>query len=246
MKLDYRILSGMVLVAAIIGCDTSVPEVAAGSISVPKVEFKPNVDAGVPVTQSSDPSKIAALKNRYAHLQRRRPDTAFFLRGFEQTFDDQQSAERLLGSAGGFGTFYEEPVVVSTPPITEPQPYRRLSGIVVGDSVVAILEFGDGRTLIVRPGEQIDGTPWRVISINEERAVLRRSGNVLPREISVRLESPPPGFGPATGGGQPGGFPGGPGGPGGFPGGPGGFPGQPGGAGGPAGGGIPGRGGDEF
>jgi len=248
MKLDYKVLSGMAIVAALVGCVGEPPEVAAGSISVPKVEFTPNVDAGIPVTQSADPSKVEALKNRYAGLQRRRPDTAFDLRSFERIFDDQQAAERLLTVSGGFGTFYEEPVEVTTPPITEPQPYRRLSGIVVGDSVVAILEFGDGRTIIVRPGQQIEGTPWRVVSINEQRAILRRSGNVLPREITVRLESPPPGFGPNTGGpaGGPGGFPGQPGGfPGGPPGGPGGL-GFPGGA--PAGGpgGFGGRGGDEF
>jgi hypothetical protein len=67
-------------------------------------------------------------------------------------------------------------------PVVEPQPYRRLSGIVVGDSVLALIVMGDGAgPQIIRPGLRIPNSPWRVISIDEEQAVLRRDGDVLPR-----------------------------------------------------------------
>jgi hypothetical protein len=109
---------------------------------------------------------------------------------------------------------------------------------VVGDSVLALIDMGNGTTELIRPGQRIPGSEWTVVSIDEEKAILRRGGNRLPRQVTVRLELPPPGFG---GGGNTGGFPGGPTGPGGPPGGPGMPPGGPGAA---PGGGDSGLGGD--
>jgi bifunctional DNA-binding transcriptional regulator/antitoxin component of YhaV-PrlF toxin-antitoxin module len=71
--------------------------------------------------------------------------------------------------------------------VIEPQPFRRLAGIMVGDSVLAIIDMGDGNLQIVRPGQQIPGTEWTVASIDEEKAVLRRSGNKKPKEVVVPL-----------------------------------------------------------
>jgi hypothetical protein len=143
---------------------------------------------------------------------------------------------RVFGQIGGFTVQYTPPEVESPEPqdFPEPQPYRRLAGVVVGDSVLALIDMGDGTLRVIRPGETIEGTEWRVASIDSDKAILRRSGNRTPRQVIVRLESPPAGIG---GGGFPGGAPGG------FPGGPGGAPGRPG-IGGP--GGDPGLGGNDF
>jgi hypothetical protein len=127
----------------------------------------------------------------------------------ERAFHINQSSERLLADVGGFRMDYEEPPPVEINEVQEPQPYRRLAGVIVGESVLGLIDMGDGRPLeIIRPGQRIPNSDWTVVSIDEEKAILRRSGNRLPRQIVVRLESPP--FNPNQGGG--GGPAGGPGG----------------------------------
>lgn len=150
----------------------------------------------------------------------------FALKPSEARFEKDQETYRLFGEIGGFTTQFEPPVEKVVEEFPEAQPYRRLAGVVVGDSVLALIDMGDGTLQVIRPGQQIPNSEWRVVSIDQDKAVLRRSGNRTPRQVVVRLESPPPGLGGGTPGGAPGGFPGGPGGPGGPPGG---FPGAPGG-----------------
>jgi hypothetical protein len=120
---------------------------------------------------------------------------------------------------------YEPPIeVADQSEIVEPQPYRRLAGILVGDTVSAIIIMEDGSAHIIKPGMRIPNSPWRVVSIDEEKAILRRAGNRKPTQITIRLETPLGGV-PAQGGGRPGG----PGGPGSGPGDTGGGPPSPGG-----------------
>lgn len=231
------------VVAGLSGCGSTAPEsTAPASLPVPPVTFKANVDAGVPVTQSTDVSRVASLSRLASgYGLRANPASAFNLRASERTYDSEMEYLRLASTFGEFEPLFEDPATVVAPvPVIQPQPYRRLSGVVVADSVVALIEMEDGQSYVIRPGQRVGTTEWTVVSIDQQGAVLRRGGNVLPREITVRLEVAPPGLQrPGTGG--PGGFPGGPGGPPGFPGGPGGFPGGPGG---PPGG-FPGRGGGQ-
>ncbi len=100
------------------------------------------------------------------------------------------------------------PPRVELPEPFEPQPRRRISGIVIGTTVSAILEQEGEIPQIIQPGDTIG--EFRVAAITPEGAILRRSrGN--PREVFVRYE--PPSAGAGTGGGQAGGFaPGAPGG----------------------------------
>ncbi len=100
------------------------------------------------------------------------------------------------------------PPRVELPEPFEPQPRRRVSGIVIGTTVSAILEQEGENPQIVQPGDTVG--EFRVAAITPEGVILRRSrGN--PREVIVRYEPPAPGGG--TGGGQTGGFaPGAPGG----------------------------------
>ncbi|HLK13595.1 MAG TPA: hypothetical protein VKT78_02220 [Fimbriimonadaceae bacterium] len=184
---------------------------------MPKIDYAS--DAGLPLdTQSADPAKIKNLVHGMVVNYRQDP---FSLTPQEKAYDTEQATERLVQLGGNMQLDYiPPPPPDDTPPAMEPQPYRRVSGILVGDAVLAIIEMGDGKPEIVRPGMYVPGTPWYVVSIDEEKVVLRRAGNVNPKTISVRLEARPPGGGGAPGAG--GGF-----GPGGGPNGPPGAPGTP-------------------
>lgn len=111
--------------------------------------------------------------------------------------------------------------------ILPPQPYRRVAGIMWGQSVAAIIETQGDLPRVVKPGDSIDGL--RVARIEPNQVVLSTLGR-KPQEITVKLGAPItpvqrtfPGVG-----GMPGGVPGVPGG---MPGVPGGGMGAPGGAG---------------
>ncbi len=134
---------------------------------------------------------------------------AFAMLPAEVAFDRSQRAERLVADVGGFSLLYEEPLEseVDAAPVIEPVPAWRLSGVVIRDGVIAILDMGD-KTLDIRPGQRIPDTEWTVVSIDTERAVLRRSGTKLPRQITIPLQGTLPGQGgggnaPAQGGGAP-------------------------------------------
>lgn len=111
-------------------------------------------------------------------------------------------------------------------------PSRRVSGIMSGDGVFAILEQ-NGDSEIVKPGSQTsDG--YRVVSIDEDSVKLqRREGNAILTQIVPLSDAPTGPSAPRVGG-----FPGG-----GFRGNPGGLPGPQGGRGGGGGFGGGGKGG---
>jgi translation initiation factor IF-2 len=124
-----------------------------------------------------------------------------------------------------------KPPKVELPEPFEPQPRRRVAGIIIGATVSAILEQEGELPRIVYPGDMVG--EFRVAAITETGLILRRSkGN--PREVRVPYE--PPGNVGGGGGGGGAGF----GGPRGGPGAPPGAPGA-GGLGAPGGGGRSGR-----
>lgn len=180
-------------------------------------EYNPTAAAGVgkdmsKSVQANTTNLLAMISKTDRFNHRKNP---FALNAEEVAFDRAQAAEKMLIDGGQFGTLYELeesklPGEGQQPP--EPQPYRRLSGILIGDSILAILEEGN-RNTIIRPGMLIPETNWRVVSIDRDKAVLRREGSTrMPREVEVRLELGFPGSG--GGGGFPSGGSGNPGGPG--------------------------------
>ncbi len=212
---------GLALVAlgsALVGCQESLPPLSPPAVNLPPRAFEPNVDAGWKGVAQGDATLVANLKTRTAgnHGQSFEPRLdPFALLAEERAFEIRQTSERFL-SETGFSFDYEEPPPTVDVEVQEPQPYRRLAGIIVGESVLALIDMGDGRLEIIRPGQRIPNSEWTVVSIDEDKAILRRPGNRLPRQVVVRLESPPVGFG---GGPQRGGAAGGrPGAPGGGPG----------------------------
>ena len=98
-----------------------------------------------------------------------------------------------------------KPPKVELPEPFEPQPRRRVAGIIIGTTVSAILEQEGELPRIVYPGDMVG--EFRVAAITETGLVLRRSrGN--PREVRVPYEPPGNvggvGGGGATGFGAPG------------------------------------------
>jgi hypothetical protein len=202
--------------------DLTVPPGALNSSKEAKytaeAALSPKADAGVPITNFKAEDGLVKLKALVAERTfPSRPDP-FALLAVERSFDVSQTAERYLQLQSGFQTDWTPPAEPA-PEEIEVQPYRRLAGVMVGDSILAMIDMGDGKPLrIVHPGEQIEGTEWTVVSIDSEKAVLRRSGNKKPKEIIVALGSSlsgiiiqPTGSGAgAAGGGRTGGGPGGP------------------------------------
>ena len=204
--------SGLVIGLAFVGgckgpatSDSGAP--VAFTPAAKKINF--GTDVGIPLPQQTpNPKELVLLYNGMRVGPRRDP---FSLSPQERAFDVQQQTERLIQQSGPMETMYEPPPPPDdTPEAMEAQPYRRVSGILVGDSVLAIIEMGEGNPVIVRPGQYVPNTQWFVVSIDEEKVVLRRAGKIKPNEISVRLEQRAPGAG-GGGGGNPGlnGVPGG-------------------------------------
>ncbi len=207
----------LVVAVGLVGCADPTAKIQESNPTKGKElkDYSPMALAGVhkDMTKSmADPTRLAMIINatsRYGHRQ-----DPFALDQSEINFDKSQAAEKIYIDGGSFGSLYELPdsKVPGEGVQPEPQPYRRLSGILIGDSVLAILEE-NGKSTIIRPGMMIPDTNWRVVSIDKDKAVLRREGNTLPREVEVRLEIGfPTGGGSSNPGGNPGGNPGAPGG----------------------------------
>jgi hypothetical protein len=80
-----------------------------------------------------------------------------------------------------------QPPRVELPEPFEPQPRRRVAGIIIGSTVSAILEQEGELPRIVYPGDMVG--EFRVAAITETGVILRRSkGN--PREVRVPYEPP--------------------------------------------------------
>ncbi|MCB8933620.1 MAG: hypothetical protein M9921_06405 [Fimbriimonadaceae bacterium] len=191
---------------ALVGCGggtavSSAPPPATSTVT--REPFRPDAPAGIPIAQYAETDLATVASNRNFGGTRQDP---FSLKPTEQRYEAEQRVMRFLQDAGGFSIMFEPPEEKPDDTLVpiEQQPYRRLSGILVGDSVHAIIELEGGRTEIVRPGTKIPNTEWTVVSIDGEKAILRRPGNRRPNEIVVRLESPPAGQGGGrapTGGG---------------------------------------------
>jgi len=144
-----------------------------------------------------------------------RPDI-FSLFPQEKDYDRKATNQRVALRNPDFPSIFVPHVPIVKVPTPEPQPFRRLAGVLVGDSVMAIIDMGDGGSMqVIRPGMQIPNSPWKVVSINETEAHLHRDGDKRPNDIVVHLQGPqgPGGFTPQPTGnpgfGNPGGNPGG-------------------------------------
>jgi hypothetical protein len=191
-RINQGLWVGIGLTVACTGCQQVVEDVPPPkNPNYPPVEQpQATASAGILPIPVGQPTLVVDLVKNYKPPQPR-PDP-FSLEPPEQQYEIKQTNARIFATTGAFfpSLFVPKQEQVQIE-YTEPQPYRRLAGVLVGDSVMAIIDMGDGRPMeVIRPGMQIPNSPWRVISIDEEKAVLKRSGNVKPKEIVVRLETP--------------------------------------------------------
>lgn len=193
--LDLLRVSGILAAAgALAGCAGSGDTGATMTPPPPPSKAGPVVikaQAGMPIA-AGDPTKFAQQIFNTPVPVRADP---FSLMASEQAFEHQQLAQNLA-SQTSWPLFYKPPAVVVSQPVVEPQPARRLAGIFIGDSITALIDMGDGKLIEIHPGQRIDKTEWMVVSIDSEKAVLRRVGSKkLPSEVIVRLETAPSGAG---------------------------------------------------
>lgn len=171
-----------------VGCgpDPSAPLDAPQAGSTGDQPFVPQAEAGIKLNPT-DPTQLIADASAQQFLIR--PDP-FALRAYEVAYDRSQFAARMLDTNSFYPNIAEVAEPVQEVFETEPQPARRLAGIILGESVTALIDMGDGRLRVIWPGQQIEGTEWTVFSIDEEKAVLRRDprSKKRPQFVVVRLQ----------------------------------------------------------
>ncbi len=215
------LVAGTIAALVLVGCNNSPWPAVATPTGTPRNVTEPVIaaEAGVEL----DPASVSAnLPNVLDYAKglsfgvRRDP---FSMLMQEVSFDREQLAERVLSDFGGFASEFELPDEVTEAPAQfQPRPPWRLSGVVVTQGgIVGLLDMGmptaNGSAMEIRPGQRIPGTPFIVASLDQDKAVLRRTDNQLPREITIFLEAPLIPTNPGGPAGAPGGMPG-PGGPG--------------------------------
>lgn len=159
--------------------------------------------AGVPIRSVEDRKVVDKMWVAMKSPPRADP---FALLQKERAYEAYASAQVRAQRAGTFPNYYVEPPERLQTFINEQQPYRRLAAVLIGESISALIDMGDGRGLQrIRPGQRIQGTEWIVSSIDADKAVLVRVPNSRkrPSEVVVRLESPPRSVPQAGGGAAP-------------------------------------------
>ncbi|MCW5939756.1 MAG: hypothetical protein KF884_00475 [Fimbriimonadaceae bacterium] len=205
MKRSLFIVVSAVAVASIVGCSGEEPEAFSPTVRPiraenPKFAAEAGLEATVEGQPGDDVLKLASARN---FGPRRDP---FSLTGQELAFQKSQTTERLMTDMGTFSIFYQEPPPPPEETVAEePLPAWRLAGVIIADGAAALLDMG-GRVIDIRPGMRIPDTEWRVVSIDTEKAVLRRPANRRPSTFVVPLVGRLPGGG---GGGEGAGAPGG-------------------------------------
>lgn len=227
MEMSFKrlpVFAGAAVAAILLaGCNTDPqqgPTMPQGQVN-PKVKelYQPEAQAGVALSPQDAYKEMPTVRDiaQGKSWYSRRTD-AFALLAAERKFESEQSLERILSDTGGFSNEFEvpDPAASEEAPQSFPTPAWRLAGIVVSEgAVIALLDQG-GRVDTVVPGQQVEGTEWRCISIDTEKAVFRRDPRRIPSEIVVPLQGGLPGqFGggnapsggrnaPPQGGGGPG------------------------------------------
>lgn len=163
----------------------------------------PAAEAGT-LVPPSDP-KLYEQAKAYAVAARANP---FSLRGEEVAYDRMQLAASLTETNSWYPNVAEPKVDNKQPTFqTVEEPERRLAGVLIGESISALIDMNDGKGLqVIRPGSQLAGTSgqpeWVVVSIDEEKAILKRiNPNIHPQTVVVRLQTDLPNGGSGGGGG---------------------------------------------
>ena len=199
-RLANGLFIGLLAVLASVGCETNSGQFTTLSASLPQ---EPPLDLGapaaVPVSPSTGPIQQSEMGAGREFGSRQNP---FRLLPPEAEYDLSQRTEFFLGQAGSWTNPTEVSLAslreIEEPIVIEPVPLWRLSGVIIGEGVLALLDTGLA-VHEVRPGTQVPDSEWMVVSIDSEHALLRREGNKLPREFAVGLKGPISGTFPTSG-----------------------------------------------
>ncbi len=197
MKKTYLFVLAGTLVLA--GCGTREAEIPASPgdiVSKVKKQFEENNPpedlpmAGVK-RDTVPHDKWAMIESANLVFASRRNPFALF--GDEMAFETSIRYNIILSKlAPPYSILIEEgerEVPESLRPV-DPQPYRRASGILLGETVKAVIVEGQ-RRYFVSPGDFLEGTDWMVLAITGDSVILVREESKRPNRMVVRLESAP-------------------------------------------------------
>ncbi len=202
MKLKNFALISFLATTALIGCgggsDTATTTTPPGPatpgappVLAPGQRYAFKSDAGITLDQSApDMTELRELAGSKVGEPRKDP---WSLLASETKFESTQTVARLMEGLGGFSDLYAPTTEQvdpneGTPRIVPAPPGLRLAGIILANGVAALLEI-NGRLVEIRPGTRLNNGEWVVVSIDNEKAVLRRTTKDLPHEIVVPLAS---------------------------------------------------------
>ncbi len=197
------------------GCNTDpepAPPAVTGQVAQESRElYVPEAQAGVDLDQAAASEDLLTVRGIAANRSWSHRADPFSLLASERRFEQEQQLENLL-SQSGYSEYFELPddTAVDDGPAQAPTPRWRLAGIVVSEgAIIALLDQGGGKVDTIIPGQYVEGTEWRCISIDTEKAVFRRDpSQYTPSLITVPLQGTIPGAvggGNAPTGGAPGG-----------------------------------------
>ncbi|MES1227584.1 MAG: hypothetical protein ABUL72_02875, partial [Armatimonadota bacterium] len=157
LKRNVPLLGVMAMGLVLGGCQTASAPVAAVPTgkNLYAAKTKPlGADAGVPLTDPLSKQTVQEIAKGILVTPRHDP---FVLKPEEVRFDRLQRTERLLNEAGGFVNLFTPTVdIETTPRPLAPRPLWRVSGVVVSENgIVALLDMGGGRSIVIRPGSII-------------------------------------------------------------------------------------------
>jgi hypothetical protein len=195
LELKMKKQTGLLLASAALltafGCestrDSAMPSKPSSTARMPDAP-EPMAPAGVPVTGAG--TEIDTVMAHAEAMNVAVRPRSFALTAAEFSFDRSQTSERLISEHGFFPEFQPSQPPADPPLRRGPIPRWRLSGVLVSNGTVALLER-ETETNEIYPGMIIPNSEWRVKSIDEEKAVLERLTDADPKEIEVRLESQP-------------------------------------------------------
>lgn len=211
MKLNAKFFAGFVAASTLVlvGCDEKpmTYEGAPEGKILEKTPDRPKSDAGLGLSNPS--AKLPTVQKIASGMSLASRNDPFKLLPTESAFDYSQKTERLIAEGGGYKSYFTPTQDTQAQPTRlEPRPLWRVAGVVVSENgVVALLDLGNRRTVVIRPGQRIEGSPFEVASIDSKQAVLRRTDGKQPMYVTIELSGPlasagPLGFGAPQGGQQ--------------------------------------------
>lgn len=163
--------------------------VREGQATYQKLFNKLSADAGIPLLAPGElvSSEFQTLSKGVLLHERIDP---FALLPGEIKLEQGQKIHQIMGQIGGFLPLGE---LVPSPnkemPLFEKPPFRRLAGIIAGNGIMALIEKDNGVIEEVYPGSEISNSDWMVAFLDQDKAILRRKSQKLPKEIVIYLES---------------------------------------------------------